>query len=658
MTGKRIIICLIAVLLLCLQFAACTETETPSKETTTESLTHPHTETPPEASADDRTNETADTHEPTDDSAEARTETPTEEFTEAPTEVPTDDSSETTSIPLTETPTEPETQAPLPEIRLTIGGVDISEFTVVRSTDMPVGQLTVLNLFVEQMNTVFDVTLPVITDDQSASHEIIIGATNRENAAVAKALTGIKSDGYAIVADGGDLYISATTGRGVVYGMGDFLEKYMGVRLYTTAFICHRPVEAITLDEGFTDVFNPEFQARRTWIDGLYADPLENVLFIRNNSDGLKKAKVGDTYPIRANSNHTIDNLAKVDGKGQVPCLTDEAVYQTVLKSVVKKLDDNLEQNVIQVGQGDGGHPCKCQRCAAVHAEYGTDNATWFLFLNRLADEVAALYPERGVKLITYSYQYTHGVPGNGYTVSDNVIIDFCFDKACYNHAFNDPNCPKNLPVAAELKEWAALCKANNLYVYEYAYNCGDKTLPDPNLFVMWENFQFYLECGVKGILSEGITAKGGEFDYLRAYLRSRLVWNPHMTEEEYYTLMDEFMDDYYGDAAPFMMEYLKIICDGERISCTDMYTPMYTFYRMGDETGETDVSQELLAQCQALFDKALAVETLTETQREHIEYTSIHLLIVRYNYFPKGDRTAKKELMDRISELREKYGV
>ena len=111
------------------------------------------------------------------------------------------------------------------------------------------------------------------------------------------------------------------------------------------------------------------------------------------------------------------------------------------------------------------------------------------------------------MKLITYSYQYTHGVPGNGYTVSDNVIIDFCFDDACYNHAFNDPDCPKNTPVAAELKEWAKLCRADNLYVYEYAYNCGDKYLADPSLLVMWDNFRFYTECGVEDI-AEGLDCR------------------------------------------------------------------------------------------------------------------------------------------------------
>ncbi|MBQ7910395.1 MAG: DUF4838 domain-containing protein [Clostridia bacterium] len=588
----------------------------------------------------------------------AVTDTPT--HTDTPAQSSPAQDTESPSLPETESPTvtEPDTAPPAPEQGVRIGGTDLSAFTVIRSADMPEGQVTALEFFVEQIKEATGVALPILidSDDQAVEHEVVIGTTNRQNAALTRAIGEIRDDGYAMVVDGGDLYIGATTGRGVVYGMAALLEDYFGVRFYARDYICHRPLGAVSLEEGFKEVFSPEFHARRTWVDGLYADPLEQVLFLRNNSDGLKKAKVGDTYPIRANSNHTIHDLAKSDG--QVPCLTDEAVYRQVLKSVVKKLNNNPDQNVIQVGQTDGGQPCKCERCAAIHKEYGTDNATWFLFLNRLADECASLYPDRGVKLITYAYQYTHGVPQNGYTVSDNVIINFCFDKACCNHAFDHPDCPKNTPVAAELREWAKLCKAENLYVYEYAYNCGDNYLPDPSLFVMWENFQFYLECGVNGILSEGITARGGEFDSLRAYLRSKLVWNPRMTEEEFNTLMEEFLAGYYGDAAPYMAEYLKLLCDGERVSCTDMYTPMYTFYQTVEQRGSTAVSQELLDQCQELFDKAFAVETLTEAQREHLECTSIHLLMVRYSYFPKGDRNEKKELYDTIIAWREKYGV
>ena len=619
MNPKKLLSLLLAALLLCGGMTACLGGEPPSSDSESESPTSPDATDTPDTNAPD---------------------------TNAP---DTGDGGESGTEPL-----------PPPPEGVFIGGAALSEFTVIRSADMPEGQVTALEFFVEQIERATGVALPIVTDtdDQHNEHEMIIGVTNRENAALSRAVSEITGDGYAMVVDGGDLYISATTGRGVVYGMMELLEGYLGVRLYARDFIHCRPLGHVSFEEGFKQVYSPAFHARRTWVDNLCSDPLEQVMFLRNNSDGLKKAKVGDTYPIRANSNHTIDDLAKVDGEAQVPCLTDEAVYAQVLKSVRKKLDNNPDQNVIQVGQGDGGQPCRCERCEAIHKEYGTDNATWFLFLNRLADECAALYPDRGVRLITYSYQYTHGVPGNGYTVSDNVIIDFCFDDACYNHAFNDPDCPKNAPVAAELREWAKLCKADNLYVYEYAYNCGDKYLADPSLLVTWDNFRFYTECGVSGILSEGITANGGEFDHLRAYLLTRLTWDPHMTEEAYYTLMEEFMADWYGDAAPMLREYMNILYDGKRVSCTDMYTPMYTFFQTDAEEGSTSVNQEIVSQCQALFDAALALDTLTEEQRDRVEYTALHFMVVRYSYFSKGDRNEKKELLDKITELRHRYGI
>lgn len=90
----------------------------------------------------------------------------------------------------TGTPTEPETQAdtaaPAFDEGVTVGGADLSEFTVVHSADMPEGQITALTFFIEQVAKATGMTLPVITDDSAAAaeHEIVIGNTNRENAAV------------------------------------------------------------------------------------------------------------------------------------------------------------------------------------------------------------------------------------------------------------------------------------------------------------------------------------------------------------------------------------------------------------------------------------------------------------------------------------------
>ena len=51
-------------------------------------------------------------------------------------------------------------------------------------------------------------------------------------------------------------------------------------------------------------------------------------------------------------------------------------------------------------------------------------------------------------------------------------------------------------------------------------------------------------------------------------------------------------------------------------------------------------------------------INALSEEQRDRVEYTALHFMMVRYTYFPKGDRGEKKELFDKITELRHRYGI
>ena len=68
--------------------------------------------------------------------------------------------------------------------------------------------------------------------------------------------------------------------------------------------------------------------------------------------------------------------------------------------------------------------------------------------------------------------------------------------------------------------------------------------------------------------------------------------------------------------------------------------------------------NQEVMSACQELFNQALALETLTQEQRDRVEYTALHFMVVRYTYFPQGNRTEKKELLDKINELRGRYAI
>ena len=64
-----------------------------------------------------------------------------------------------------------------------------------------------------------------------------------------------------------------------------------------------------------------------------------------------------------------------------------------------------------------------------------------------------------------------------------------------------------------------------------------------------------------------------GEFGELRAYLLAKLMMNPYMTEEEYYDLMNEFLEAYYGDGWAYIRMYIDKTSEMYEGGCYNMYT-------------------------------------------------------------------------------------
>ena len=84
------------------------------------------------------------------------------------------------------------------------------------------------------------------------------------------------------------------------------------------------------------------------------------------------------------------------------------------------------------------------------------------------------------------------------------------------------------------------------------------------------------------------------DFNELRLYLISKLLWDPWCDVEKH---RREFMEYFYGDAAPYLMQYLDMVCDvadKENIHVGFNDSPVHGFLR-----------EELLDQYDALFDQA-----------------------------------------------------
>jgi hypothetical protein len=66
-------------------------------------------------------------------------------------------------------------------------------------------------------------------------------------------------------------------------------------------------------------------------------------------------------------------------------------------------------------------------------------------------------------------------------------------------------------------------------------------------------------DYGVSAVFEQGNREIGGEFAELRAYLISKLLWNPNLNADD---VMDDFLTGYYGKAAKPVKEYITLLHD------------------------------------------------------------------------------------------------
>lgn len=83
---------------------------------------------------------------------------------------------------------------------------------------------------------------------------------------------------------------------------------------------------------------------------------------------------------------------------------------------------------------------------------------------------------------------------------------------------------------------------------------------PFPNFPILQKNIQLFKEHNATMHFSQIGGSKGGDFSEMRAYMVSKLMWNPYLDAD---SLMRSFMDGYYGAASPYIYQYEKLLEGG-----------------------------------------------------------------------------------------------
>lgn len=591
--------------------------------------------------------ETTDASSAADDTA-----APSTEESVAETDSAEETSDATTEAETEEQTTEAETDDGIPLNELTIGGVDIREFTLVVQEGGAACVRTSANELIEYLERATGFRIP----EESSDHEIVIGVTDRDTDPVRAARDAVKLDGYTLLMDGNRLYITGSCDRGTMYGVYCFLEDYIGVRFLArdTTVIIDR--DRVDIPAEIHTTHNPIFEMRDTyWYDMRYDQTTAN--HAKDNSfydSSTPVADIGGGIGYAGRFVHTINLLQDLPYQGNVqPCLTDEDVYQTVLKNVRAWLDANPEATIISVSQNDsdpGKLGCQCENCKAIDDAEGSPMGSLLTFINRIANDIKDDYP--GVYVDTLAYRYTRKAPKN-LKPADNVIIRLCSIECCFIHPLADSSCAKNKEFKKDIEEWAAIC--DNLYIWDYTYNAETYFSFFPNFDVLWDNVNFYKDHNVRGVFLEGQQVSvSGEFAELRSYLLAKLLWDPDMTEEAYYAYMDEFLQYYYGPGWEKIKAYMAAMTEHGK-----KHNPHVGIFDKGDkmfpavgDNGKRDItfSRDMLA----LWEEALALAE-TEEQKAHVEKSSIQAYYLCHLSGPASQRV---NYLKTVYALCEKYGI
>ncbi|MBR6739640.1 MAG: DUF4838 domain-containing protein [Clostridia bacterium] len=355
---------------------------------------------------------------------------------------------------------------------------------------------------------------------------------------------------------------------------------------------------------------------------------------------------------------HTLSGLISIDKyydehpeyfsgrKDWQPCLTNPEVFQIVLASVRERLEQYPNAKLISISQNDYPTQCTCENCLKVDAEEGSRAGAMLRFVNAIAEAIAEDYPD--VVIDTLAYQNTRALPLIT-RPRENVQIRLCAIECCYMHSIDDPNCKRNRSFMEDLKAWSEV--SEHLAIWEYTTNFDSYCSLHPNLEVLNDNMETYAQYGVDSIFCEA-NAKGvsGEFGVLKAYLLSKLQWDPYMTEEEYQYHINDFLECYYGPGWQVMRDLLDDLTSnaleqgGHVVAVGDrQFYPYYGFEPEDLEKIKADWAEA----------RELALD---DAQRLHLDRSYVSVLMAEasyYFYHMFDDPSNKQKFYDMIEYVK-----
>lgn len=381
--------------------------------------------------------------------------------------------------------------------------------------------------------------------------------------------TGLKDNGYRIVAKDNRIYIYGKTEQGMYNGAYGFLEQMIGLKFYTgdcmTSTYEKGQSVAVTISkEG--EIVNPVIDYNydlngETRKDATYQKRLGFV------TDYV--ALGGDVHGESVFVNSTyFTSLGETNYAGHIP-LTKKVAEAAAQWFYDVHVQGNSKTD-FRFGLADDANWWDNTEAG----QKRTDQYVTFMndFVAKLSTILTEKEPSRVISLGIMAYKNTVLSPSVVLVSQTNVKMDVVYAPCQANwykpltDTVND-----NVPVRdnmgesdlftydadQEFRYWAEVAKkaGGKIILWSYHACFTNYIAPFECYDAMRENYKLAAELGAYGVIDnvQHNNDVSTDWNRLKVYLKSELAKNPTMSAETYQTLIDNFMNAYFGPAATAM---------------------------------------------------------------------------------------------------------
>jgi hypothetical protein len=433
------------------------------------------------------------------------------------------------------------------------------------------------------------------------------------SAVIDKEVSGLAEDGFIIRVTQKNITIAGNQGKGTLYGVYTFIEKYMGCRKWDGLPAFTPKTATLLVSSSITEKQWPVIRYREAYFPPSFDDEyLDWHKLQRFETEwGLWGHSFFKLVPPKTYYKQHPEYFSLVNGKREPVqlCLSNATVLKIAIDRLQKLINENQGAKYWSVSPNDDIGNCECDKCASLDLADGGPQGSLIYFVNA----VAAHFPNKIITTLAYGYSARATIKTRP---AQNVAVMVSSIDAYRTKPLETE--PTAGTFRKNLLQWKE--KASRLFVWDYGTQFTNYLTPFPVTNTFGPNIRFLIQYGATGIFAQGSENSYSDMAELKSYVLAKLLWNPEADADN---IIQEFLQGYYGRAAPAINEYLFLL--NKNLSANNTQLDIYG-NPVNDYTGY--LSPQNMDAYSQLMDKA---EQLAEADK--LAYQRVHTMRLSQEY-------------------------